>query len=322
METTETKMVKIADIKVGERKRQVDAKRAESLTKSIRTVGLISPITVNAKFELIAGNHRLEAFKALGKTEIPARIIDVNKLQAEMIEIDENLVRKELTELEKSEQLKRRKELYEQLHPEATKKAITKKNLSKCKNSTTKEEDIEPVKTFVEDTAEQTGESKRSIYQKIYNAQNITLEAKEKIKGTPLEDKTTVLTRIGKTEPEKQLEVVEEELKKLKEPKRVKVESKTENATVKAESAIASDSQVSATQAEETPVQAEPVNITDNQTSEKELDIAYKVDFVRRKVAVDGKWLDLPPEYNMDNNSFNAMVMVAKNYLTTKGKIK
>lgn len=297
MSTTETKMVKIADIKVGERKREVDAKKVKLITKSINAVGLISPITVNSKLELIAGNHRLEAFKTLGKTEIPARIIDVNELQAEMIEIDENLVRNELTELEKSEQLERRKELYEQLHPEATKKAITKKNLSKCKNSTTKEEDIKPVKTFVEDTAEQTGESKRSIYQKIYNAENITPDAKEKIKGTPLEDKTTALTRIAKAEPEKQLEVIKEELKKLEEPRKKKAENKTEKASV----------------------QAEPVNIPDSQTSEKELDIEYKVNFVLKKIVVDGKWLDLPPEYNMDGNSYNNMIAVAKNYLNNKG---
>jgi len=300
METTETKMVKIADIKVGERKRQVDAKRVKALTQSIKAVGLISPIMVNAKFELIAGNHRLEAFKALGEIEIPVIITDIDKIQAELIEIDENLVRKELTELEKSEQLKRRKELHEQLHPESTKKAIAKKNLAKRNNSVLAKEDVEPVKTFVEETAEKTGMSKRSIQQSIQNASNITPEAKEKIKGTPLEDKTTSLTKIAHIAPDKQVDAVEEELQQLNKPKKAKAESKPKKATV----------------------QAEPVNITDNQTLEKELDIAYKVDFVRRKVAVDGKWLDLPPEFNMDNNSYNTMAMVAKNYLTTKGKIK
>ena len=45
----------------------------------------------------------------------------------------------------------------------------------------------------------------------------------------------------------------------------------------------------------------------------KELPIEYKVDFVRKMVVVNGKWYDLPKEYNMDGNSYDSMVMVAKN---------
>ena len=302
MKTTETKIVKIADIKVGERKRQVDLEKLKPLKDSIKNIGLIHPIILNLDLKLIAGNHRLEATKALGKTEILAIIGDINELQAELIEIDENLVRKSLTTLERAEQIARRKELYEQLHPEATKKEIVKKNLAKRKDSGLQDETDKPTKTFVEDTAEQTGMSKRSIQQSIQNANNIIPEAKEKIKGTPLVDKTTALTRIAKAEPEKQLDIVDEELEKLNKPKRVKAESKAKKAPVQI-----------------TLMQAEPVNATDSQSLEKELDVAYKVDFVLRKVAVDGKWLDLPPEYNMDNNSYNHMADVAKNYVTTKG---
>ena len=50
------------------------------------------------------------------------------------------------------------------------------------------------------------------------------------------------------------------------------------------------------------------------------LDISYKVDFIKRTVAVNNKWLELPSEYDMDNNSYNNMVMVAKNYQQNKDK--
>ena len=64
---------------------------------------------------------------------------------------------------------------------EATKKEIVKKNFAKRKDSTLQDEADKPTKTFVEDTAEQTGMSKRSVQQSIKNANDITQEAKEKI---------------------------------------------------------------------------------------------------------------------------------------------
>ena len=50
------------------------------------------------------------------------------------------------------------------------------------------------------------------------------------------------------------------------------------------------------------------------------LDISYKVDFLKRVVAVNNEWLELPTEYDMDNNSYNNMVAVAKNYKNNKDK--
>lgn len=307
METTNTKMVKIANIKVCKRKRQVDLEKLKPLKNSIQISGLMQPIILSSNLKLIAGNHRLEAFKALGKTEIPAIVVDVDEIQAELMEIDENLIRKSLTKLERDEQILRRKNLYEKLHPEATKEAIVKKNLPKRKDSILEYEDSEPVESFVENTSQQTGMSKRSIQQSIKNAKSITPEVREKIKGTPIEDKTTSLAKLAQTSPEKQLEVVEEELKNLDKPKRTKAKKETEDISVQAEPVFVSDSLESENKAKD--------------ALEKELDIAYKVDFVRKKVVVDGKWFELPSKYNMDNNSYNNMVAVAKNYISTKGNM-
>ena len=83
----------------------------------ISTSGLLQPIVVTKDNFLIAGYHRLQAFKELGISKIPVMIKDVDQMTAELMEIDENLIRHELTELEKSEQLQKRKEIYEILHP-------------------------------------------------------------------------------------------------------------------------------------------------------------------------------------------------------------
>jgi ParB family chromosome partitioning protein len=87
---------------------------------SISEIDLIEPIVVRRDMvELISGLHRLEAVRALGRDEILARLIDVTGVQAAMVEIDENLVRLELTALQRAEHIQRRKELYEAMHPEA-----------------------------------------------------------------------------------------------------------------------------------------------------------------------------------------------------------
>ena len=278
--TIKSTTLEIDKIIVKERKRSLSD--LTSLIDSIKEVGLLNPITVNQDMVLIAGLHRLEAFKKLGKTKIPVRIIDINELLTELAEIDENIIRTELTALEKSEQLSRRKEIYEQLHPEATTKAIKESNLPKRKdcvldNSETK------VKSFTQDTAEKTGKSQRAIQQSLQIANDITPEAKEKIKGTSIENKKTALLEVAQAEPETQVQVVEElQTKKAKRNNRVNNQEKYIQLSL--------------------------------------LDISYKVDFIKRTVAVNNKWLELPSEYDMDNNSYNNMVMVAKNYQQNKDK--
>jgi len=45
-----------------------------------------------------------------------------------------------------------------------------------------------------------------------------------------------------------------------------------------------------------------------------ELNPAYKVDFVLRKVVVDEIWLDLPPNYDMDEAPYSKMYWDANSY--------
>ena len=92
-------LVKIADIKVKRRVRK-DLGNLDQLKDSLRTYGLLNPITLTSNHELVAGERRLEAAKALGWESINAVIIDtkLTKLQKLEMEIDENNQRKEFTE--------------------------------------------------------------------------------------------------------------------------------------------------------------------------------------------------------------------------------
>ena len=84
---------------------------------------------------MIAGHHRLKAFEALGIDLIPIRIVDCTALQAELAEIDENLIRNNGTELEQGISLARRKEIYLELHPE-TRHGGDRKSADKNQNDT------------------------------------------------------------------------------------------------------------------------------------------------------------------------------------------
>lgn len=71
--------IQISDIKVGSRIRK-NAGYTASLEESIKRIGLLHPITINEKHELIAGYRRLVSCQNLGWNEISANVINVNNI--------------------------------------------------------------------------------------------------------------------------------------------------------------------------------------------------------------------------------------------------
>jgi len=68
------------------------------LQSSIKRVGLINPLIVKKDFQLVAGERRYEACKAIGKASVPVRWFeDLSTDEASLIELEENIKRKELT---------------------------------------------------------------------------------------------------------------------------------------------------------------------------------------------------------------------------------
>ncbi|HPX25384.1 MAG TPA: ParB N-terminal domain-containing protein [Treponemataceae bacterium] len=93
-------LVTINDIKVRKRVRK-DLGNIEPLMDSLKRYGLLNPITLNSRYELVAGQRRLEAAKRLGWTSINAVIVDVtDKVSLLEIELEENTQRVEFTDSE------------------------------------------------------------------------------------------------------------------------------------------------------------------------------------------------------------------------------
>jgi hypothetical protein len=104
--------VPVAKIRVGERSRSLREEAVASLMESIKTIGLQVPISVQIdaasreeRYLLVAGLHRLEACRRLGRAHIDARIVELDEIERQLWEIAENLHRAELTTLERSEQI-------------------------------------------------------------------------------------------------------------------------------------------------------------------------------------------------------------------------
>ena len=113
MQVTE---VAVKDIKVRFRLRTPSDEKVKELAESIEQVDLINPITLDQDHNLIAGFHRLLAFRdVLKRDTIPAIVKEADKRFAELLECDENLKRNELNWLEISSHIVRREELLKEL---------------------------------------------------------------------------------------------------------------------------------------------------------------------------------------------------------------
>ena len=89
--------VRVADITIGPRIRQ-ESGDLFRLKDSIQKMGLLSPIIINEKNELISGFRRLEACKQLGWTEVEVVVVATqdDKVKELDVEYHENIGRMDL----------------------------------------------------------------------------------------------------------------------------------------------------------------------------------------------------------------------------------
>ena len=171
--------VPLALLRESAQQRDIVQSNVDMLRSSIEQVGLIQPIRVRPAgvivrglgeqgFQIVAGHHRVAAARALGWTEIDAIVDTAEHLQAELMEIDENLCRAELTASQRAQAIKRRKQIWEALHPGETGDATCASSLSDGRKAGPQHE-----KQFAADTASVSGESKSQINRHLARAEAI-----------------------------------------------------------------------------------------------------------------------------------------------------
>lgn len=204
-------------IERGDRLRAACPEQVAALAASMTEVGLIQPITVYARdviragiavpgYGLVAGLHRLEAAQSLEWSHIPAHVVTLGDLHRQLAECDENLCGTKLTPSERALFTRRRKEIYEALHPE-TRHGATGRGGKK---------DPE-IGSFVDDTAERSGRSRSAVAQDAFRGERISDDALTIVRGTEA-DRGVVLDALARLPHEDQIT----EARRLAEQPRVK----------------------------------------------------------------------------------------------------
>ena len=93
---------------------EIEGAEYEALKENIEALGILDPIIVrktNEKYEVLAGHRRKKAAIDLGLKEVPARIMNVNDIDAELIFLVTNTKNRVLGEMQLARAIKREKEL-------------------------------------------------------------------------------------------------------------------------------------------------------------------------------------------------------------------
>ena len=197
MKSLGLKTIPLADIDISNRLRAIDEGHAQLLAENIRETGkLRQPVEVRAlrsgKYRLIAGGHRLRAAELLGWTEIEAFAFETSDDEAKLAEIDENLVRHDLNQLDRAVFLAERKAVYERLHPEAKHGGAP----GKAGGGKVAKEDT--MSGFARDTAERCGIHERTIRRAVMIAEKLPPDIRARIAGTWIAKKQSELLALVK----------------------------------------------------------------------------------------------------------------------------
>lgn len=205
--------IEIDGIDVVDRLRLVDRAHVEMIAASVAESYLHQPIAVGTtpgagnRYVLVDGEHRLEAYRLLGRTTIPARVRDLTLAEREKHEIHANLIRNELNALNRARFVGKLAALFEGENAGArhggdrkSRKWLEKNQLANLANWS----------SFNKEAARRTGLAERSIRRDRELAAALPPEVVALIDGTKLADNQSQLQALAALEPADQLKVARE----------------------------------------------------------------------------------------------------------------
>lgn len=206
---TQTEIRKLNDLKATNAYLRLGTDVSD-LEKSIQTVGLIAPLVISADNVILAGARRFQALLNLGFTEVPVVVIDKGELEKELVSIDENLVRKDLTKIELEGHLRRAKEIYQAItpieeqyfEPEVQEEVEGEENTEGEKVK----KEVLPAEKFLHIVAEKTGLSPKQIHEAINRDEKASSPVKEaRQKGELSISQTNEIVKLTKDEQKKSI---------------------------------------------------------------------------------------------------------------------
>lgn len=181
------------------------------LEKSIQTLGLIAPLVISEENVILAGARRYQAMLNLGFKEAPVMIISGNELEKELVSIDENLVRKDLSKIEIESHLRRAKEIYQALNPAEEIMEDIKIEVSKDESGKEVKKEILPAEKFLNMVSEKTGLSPKQIHEAIKRDEKAAPIVKEARKNGELSlSQTNEIVKLDKEDQDAAIEHLKE----------------------------------------------------------------------------------------------------------------
>lgn len=207
----EIRTIALDRVRTAHRLRPVDADWASLLADRIREEGLLQPIAVRAadaegNHQLIFGGHRVAACRMLGWESIPAKVLEVSDLQAQLMEIEENLIRAELNPLDRAVFLARHKQVWEALHPETRHGG---KRAKKGAEASGQDGHLPLAARFSAVAQEKFGLSERTVRRAVALANALDAKVRELIAGEPLARNAKELEELARLVPGEQLAVAQ-----------------------------------------------------------------------------------------------------------------
>lgn len=205
-QTADIRDLNLDQIDVRDRFRGVDEISAQKLALDISKNGLIQFIVVRPvgddQFKLVVGGHRFRAHQLLELEKIRCDVRDLTDEEAHLVEIGENLLRRDLTDGERVRSLGVWNASMKEEHPEFSKGGDRKSaDAIKVQSS--------HLGTFSELMAEKTGRSRRSNYDDLSLFEALGDDLLKQLSGTCIEDNFSQLKALANLSPEKRLDIVE-----------------------------------------------------------------------------------------------------------------
>lgn len=200
----------ISDIHFGERLRPIDPGYVEALAASMSERGQISPIMIRrtpaknkgaTPFTLVAGGYRTTAATLLGWSEIDAIIVTADALEAQLLEISENLYRNELNPLDRAIFVMKYREIWEEKHGK----------IAPGGDQKSKGHDgpliFAPGRELSDRVCEQLGFAERTYKRVSSIGRNLHPTLRQAVRGTQAENDQSTLLKLAKLPADDQLKV-------------------------------------------------------------------------------------------------------------------
>lgn len=215
---TQFEIIATKDIFVPERLRAVEEDHALAIAQSIVEHGLINPISVRRtpakkgfKFTLIAGAHRLHAYKINDEDKIEALIFEADAEEGQLLEITENLFRNELSVIDRAVFVQSYRDIWEAKYGKITRgRPENSVNLTELIGEAGERSCVvdliaeEAKKGFGKHVANRMGISVEGYHRLNRIGQNLHASVRDAVRGTPIADNQATLLKLAKLEPEKQ----------------------------------------------------------------------------------------------------------------------